>query len=61
MLPPTSVWSPAPKVPITERLRTVMRADEIVVLDRGTVVQRGRHEELITQPGLYRNIFDLEL
>jgi len=46
---------------IAQRLRTVMRADEIVVLDRGTVVQRGRHEELITQPGLYRNIFDLEL
>ncbi len=46
---------------IAQRLRTVMRADEIVVLDKGTVVQRGTHEELIHQEGLYKTIFDLEL
>jgi len=46
---------------IAQRLRTIMRADEIVVLDRGHVVQRGKHTELISQDGLYRRIYDLEL
>lgn len=46
---------------IAQRLRTIMRADEIVVLERGRVVERGRHEELIKQEGLYRRIYDLEL
>ncbi|MFA7248854.1 MAG: ABC transporter ATP-binding protein [Dehalococcoidia bacterium] len=46
---------------IAQRLRTVMRADEIVVLERGRVVQRGTHAELLQQEGLYRRIFDLEL
>jgi ABC-type multidrug transport system fused ATPase/permease subunit len=46
---------------IAQRLRTVMRADEIIVLQGGHVVQRGKHEELLEQEGLYRRIFDLEL
>jgi len=46
---------------IAQRLRTVMRADEIVVLDRGQIVQRGSHDELLAQDGLYRRIYDLEL
>ena len=46
---------------IAQRLRTVMRADQILVLDRGRVVQRGTHDELLEQDGLYRRIFDLEL
>ena len=46
---------------IAQRLRTVMRADEIMVLQDGRVVQRGKHSELLEQEGLYRRIFDLEL
>ena len=46
---------------IAQRLRTVMRADEILVLEQGAVVQRGRHDELLEQDGLYRSIYDLEL
>ena len=46
---------------IGQRLRTIMRADEIVVLDRGKVVERGKHAELIANNGLYRRIYDLEL
>jgi ATP-binding cassette subfamily B protein len=46
---------------IAQRLRTVIRADEILVLQGGRVVQRGKHAELLEQEGLYRRIFDLEL
>jgi ATP-binding cassette subfamily B protein len=46
---------------IAQRLRTVMRADEIIVLERGRIVQRGKHDELVHQEGLYRRIYDLEL
>ena len=46
---------------IAQRLRTVMRADEILVLDRGEIVQRGTHAELLDEEGLYRSIYDLEL
>ncbi len=46
---------------IAQRLRTVKAADEILVLQDGLIVERGRHEELIEQGGLYREIYDLEL
>lgn len=38
---------------IAHRLKTVRRADQILVLDDGRIVQRGRHEELIGQKGIY--------
>ena len=37
---------------IAHRLKTVRRADQILVLDNGAIVQRGTHEELIGAPGL---------
>jgi ATP-binding cassette subfamily B protein len=46
---------------IAQRLRTIMRADEIVVLDGGHIVERGKHADLIQHDGLYRHIYDLEL
>ena len=46
---------------IAHRLRSLQNADQILVLDQGKIVQRGRHEELLARGGLYREIYDLEL
>ncbi|MEG3440327.1 ABC transporter transmembrane domain-containing protein [Pannus brasiliensis CCIBt3594] len=41
---------------IAHRLSTVRSADCILVLDRGVLVDRGTHEELMSRPGIYRNL-----
>ncbi|MGE3074154.1 MAG: ABC transporter ATP-binding protein [Dehalococcoidia bacterium] len=46
---------------IAHRLRTVKQADQILVVDKGHIVQRGRHEDLINEPGLYQEIYRLQL
>jgi ATP-binding cassette subfamily B protein len=46
---------------IAHRLSTVRRADLILVMNRGRIVERGTHRELLAQDGLYREIYDLQL
>ena len=46
---------------IAQRLSTVRRADLILVLDGGRIVQRGRHAEMVDQPGPYQEIYNLQL
>ena len=46
---------------IAHRLSTVRRADMILVMDKGRIVERGRHAELLIQGGLYKEIHDLQL
>ena len=43
---------------IAHRLKTVRKADQILVLDKGRIVQRGTHTELAERPGLYRDFLD---
>jgi ATP-binding cassette, subfamily B, bacterial len=45
---------------IAHRIQSVMIADQILVLDHGRIVQRGSHEELMAEPGIYRRTFDLQ-
>ncbi len=46
---------------IAHRLSTVREADQILVLDRGNIVERGTHEELIRSGGIYQSIYELQL
>ena len=45
---------------IAHRLSTIMRTDKIIVMDRGKIVQIGKHNELIRQKGLYKRLWSLQ-
>jgi ATP-binding cassette subfamily B protein len=45
---------------IAHRVQSLMNADQIVVLDKGKIVQHGTHESLLEEEGLYRQIYDLQ-
>lgn len=45
---------------IAHRLSTIMKADKVVVIKKGRIVQQGTHKKLIRQPGEYRNLWNLQ-
>ena len=45
---------------ISHRISTVSEADEIIVLDSGKIIQRGNHEKLINEKGLYQRLYEIQ-
>lgn len=45
---------------IAHRLSTIQNADEIVVMDKGKIVERGTHQKLVENNGLYKKLIDLQ-
>ncbi len=48
------------KIIITHRITTAKEADRIVIMDDGKIVDIGSHSELISRPGLYQNIWNIQ-
>jgi len=46
---------------IAHRLSTIHKADQIIVLDKGSIVEAGQHEDLMGQKGLYHDLYTLKM
>jgi subfamily B ATP-binding cassette protein MsbA len=45
---------------IAHRLSTVRNADQIIVLSKGEIIERGQHEELLAKPSIYKDLCALQ-
>ena len=45
---------------ISQRVNTLMQSDNILVLDKGRIVQQGTHETLANTDGIYKRIYDTQ-
>lgn len=56
----SKVMSQRTSVVVAHRLSTIQFADEIVVVQKGEIVERGKHDELISQGGVYKKLTELQ-
>lgn len=45
---------------VSQRVSTISHSDEILVLDQGDIVDRGKHNDLLRKEGIYKTIFELQ-
>jgi ATP-binding cassette subfamily B protein len=57
----TEIMKDRTTILISHRISTVKDADHIVVLDEGSIVEAGTHEQLLEQSGIYANIYETQL
>ena len=57
----TGIMKDRTTILISHRISTVKDADHIVVLDEGSIVEAGTHEQLLEQSGIYANIYETQL
>ena len=48
------------KVIVAQRISTTKRADRVVIIENGKISDVGTHEELISRPGYYREVYELQ-
>jgi ATP-binding cassette subfamily B protein len=51
---------PCTKIIIAQRISSFRGANQIIVMDKGRIIERGTHEELLSMKGFYRHIWDLQ-
>jgi ABC-type multidrug transport system fused ATPase/permease subunit len=56
----SKVMSQRTSIVIAHRLSTIQYADEIVVLQKGQIIERGKHDDLIALGGIYKKLTDLQ-
>ena len=47
-------------IAIAHRLSTIKNSDEIIVMQEGRIVERGRHDELVNKNGYYKKLEDMQ-
>jgi len=56
----TSLMKNRTTLVIAHRLSTIQHADEIIVMQQGEIIERGRHHELVERNGVYKRLYDLQ-